>query len=117
MNSGIRTMFNLRRFGNDPISDLRKDLKIPSILEIKKYVVFKAAWACRAKFLSYESSGPMTRRRSKRKLPLPDETGWRGKMVSTILYKAWNDLPCLVKSCNVAEKVKYLLKREIFALV
>ena len=114
MNSGIRAMFSLRRFGNDPISDLRKDLKIPSIFEIKKYVVFKAAWASRAKFLSYEASGPMTRSRSKKNIPLPDEKGWRGKMVSTILFKTWNELSCVVKSCNVEEKVKYLLKREIF---
>ena len=114
MNSGIRAMFCLRRFGNDPISDLRQDLKIPSILEIKKYVVYKAAWACRDRFLSYESSGPMTRSRSKLNIPLPDEKGWRGKMVSTILFKAWKELSCVVKSCNVEEKVKYLLKREIF---
>ena len=104
----------LRRFGNDPIGDLRKDLKIPTILEIKKYVVYKAAWASRDKFLSYESSGPMTRSRSKMNIPLPDEKGWRGKMVSTILFKAWNELSCVVKSCNIEEKVRYLLKREIF---
>ena len=114
MNSGIRAMFGLRRFGNDPIGDLRKDLKIPTILEITKYVVHKAAWASRDKFLSYESRGPMTRNRSKMNLPLPDEKGWRGKMVSTILFKAWNELSCVVKSCNIEEKVKYLLKREIF---
>ena len=114
MNSGIRAMFNLRRFGNDSIIDLRQDLKIPRILEIKKYVVYKVAWDCRDKFLSYESSGPMTRSRSKMNIPLPDEKGWRGKMVSTILFKAWNELSCVVKSCNVEEKVKYLLKREIF---
>ena len=41
MNSGIRAMFGLRRFGNDPIGDLRQDLKIPTILEIKKDVVTK----------------------------------------------------------------------------
>ena len=114
MNSGIRAMFGLRRFGNDPISDLRNDLKIPSIFEIKKYVVFKAAWASRDKFLSYESRGPTTRSGSKMNLPLPDEKGWRGKMVSTILFKAWNELSCVVKSCNIEEKVKYLLKQEIF---
>ena len=114
MNSGIRAMFGLRRFGNDPIGDLRKDLKIPTILEIKKYVVHKAAWASRDKFLSYESRGPVTRGRSKMNLPLPDEKGWRGKMVSTILFKAWNELSCVVKSCNIEEKVKYLLKQEIF---
>ena len=73
MNSGIRAMFGLRRFGNDPIGDLRKDLKIPTILEITKYVVQKAVWASRDKFLSYESRGPMTRNRSKMNLPLPDE--------------------------------------------
>ena len=73
MNIGIRAMLSLRRFGNDRISDLRKDLKIPSIVEIKKYVDFKAAWACHAKFLSYESSGPITKSRSKRNVPLPDE--------------------------------------------
>ena len=33
MNSGVRAMFNLRRFGNDPVNHLRKNLKIPSILE------------------------------------------------------------------------------------
>ena len=114
MNSGIRAMFSLRRFGKYPISDLRQDLKIPSILEIKKYVVYKAAWACRDKFLSYESSAPMTRSRSKLNIPLPDEKGWRGKMVSTILFKAWNELSCVVKSYNVEEKAKYLLKSEIF---
>ena len=114
MNCGIRAMFGLRRRWNDPISDLRQDIKIPSILEIKKYVVYKAAWASRDKFLSYESSGPMTRSRSKMNIPLPDEKGWRGKMVSTILFKAWNELSCVIKSCNIEEKVKYLLKREIF---
>ena len=114
MNSGIRAMFNLRRFGNDSISDLRRDLMIPSILEIKNYVIYKAAWACRDKFLSYESSGPLTRSRSKLNVPLPDEKGWRGKMVSTILFKAWNELSCVVKSCIREEKVKFLLKSEIF---
>ena len=88
MSSGIRAMFSLRRIGNDPISDLRQHFKIPSILEMKKYVVYKAAWASRAKILSYQSSGPMTRSRSKLNIPLPDEKGWRGKMVSTILFKA-----------------------------
>ena len=114
MNSGIRAMFNLRRFGHESISDLRRDLMIPSILEIKNYVIYKAAWACRDKFLYYESSGPMTRSRSKLNVPLPDEKGWRGKMVSTILFQAWNELSSVVKSCNVEEKVENLLKLEIF---
>ena len=86
MNSGIRAIFGLRRFGIDPIGDHRQDLKIPTILEIKKYVVHKAAWASRDKFLSYKSRGPTTRSRSKMNIPLPDEKGWRGKMVSTILF-------------------------------
>ena len=107
MNSGIRAMFNLRRFGNVSISDLKRDLMIPSIVEIKNYVIYKAAWACRDKFLSYESSGPLTRSRSKLNVPLPDEKGWRGKMVSTILFKAWNELSCVVKSCIREEKVNF----------
>ena len=114
MNSGIRAMFNLRRFGNVSISVLRRDLMIPSIVEIKNYVIYKAAWSCRDKFLSYESSGPLTRSRSKLNVPLPDEKGWRGKMVSTILYKAWNELSCVVKSCVSEEKAKFLLKSELF---
>ena len=64
--------------------------------------------------MSYESSGPMTRSRSKLNVPLPDEKGSRGKMVSTILFKAWNELSFVAKSCIIEEKVKSLLKSEMF---
>ena len=114
MNSGIRAVLGLRRFGYAGISNLRKKLQIPSISEISTYVVSKAAWERRQTFQSEEPSGPMTRSRSKMNLPQKDERGWNGKITSTVLTKAWNSLSLELKTCNSIEQLKKKLKLNIF---
>ena len=114
MNSGIRAVLNLRKFGKVSLSNLRKKLRIPSIFEISESIVQKAAWVNRVKFLSQESSGPETRNRSKKNIPLPDERSWNGKLSCTMVVKAWNDLPLETKMCNDPIRAKYLIKRDNF---
>ena len=113
MNSGIRAVFGLRRFGHDGISNLRKSLKIPSIFEISEFVVRKAAWEKRGFFLKEETAGPVTRSRSKMNIPLRDERGWSGKLSSSVLARAWNDLSVGMKTCTNALQLKFLLKKNI----
>ena len=90
LNSGIRAVFSLPRYGKQPMTDLRSKLRIPSISEIIDYIILKAAWANKDVFLKEEHIGPMTRNRARLNLPLQSSSGWNGKMVKNILVKGWN---------------------------
>lgn len=114
MNSSIRAVYNIERFSKDSISALRRRLKIPDIDEIKNYIIQKAAWNQRDKFLNHEFRGLTTRSKKRSELPLPDERGWLGKMVKTILLKAWRDLPSELKLCKLVSSAKEILKRTNF---
>ena len=114
MNSGIRAVMALRRFGYAGVSNLRKTLQIPSISEISTYVVSKAGWERRHTFQNEEPSGTITRSRTKMNLPQKDERGWNGKITSTVLTKAWNSLSQELKMCVSIQQLKKKLKQNTF---
>ena len=115
MKAGIRAVIGLRRFGYAGVSNLRMKLQNPSISEISTYVISKAAWERRSTFQNEEPSGPMTRSRAKMNLPQKDERGWKGKMTSTVLTKAWNSLSLELKTCISIQQLKKKLKQNIFS--
>lgn len=65
MNAGIRLVFGLRRIDQVGIDNIRKSIQIPTIYEISKFVVNKAAWKRRTTFLSKDPMRPVTISRSK----------------------------------------------------
>ena len=115
MNSGIRAILSLPRFGLVQISELRRKLKIPSVDEISKFISFKAAWSLRESFNKVVIGGPRTRSRSQGNIPLPNESGWNGKRVSTMLIKVWNELPLALKNETNSHSLKRSLKKIIFS--
>ena len=100
-NSAIRAILGLPRYGHYPISDLRKKLRIPSVIDLRDRLLNIAAWK---KFCSKSDSssmnGPITRAKSEGKVIHPIQKGFRGQMIDTKLDLAWNSLPKSIKEEN-----------------
>ncbi len=111
MNFGVRAIFNLPRYGKQPLRALRVKLKIPSISEVTKLVITKEAWKKRKESVVSEYAGPKTRNRSNLKLPVLDKKGWSGSSLKAVLVSAWNDLPLSLKMSESPSFVKHELKK------
>jgi len=112
-NAGIRSIFNLPKKGYVPITTLRARLKIPSIGEIKDYILFFEAWKRRSEYLG-PVQGAVTRGRANLNVPLPNKKGIAGKLLSTILCDYWNRLSRDIKTESKINKAKALIKRLSF---
>ena len=112
-NSGIRAIFKLPKKGYAPISDLCARAKLPTIYQIKDYILHLEAWRRRLSF-NTEFEGPTTRGRANFMVPHPNMKGMAGKLLSNILIKYWNDLPLAVKFENCQKKAKIAIRKLIF---
>ena len=54
--------------------------------------------------------GPMTRGKTNRKFPLPDQKGHHGKIIDNALVGFWNALPLEIKNVENAVKAKLSIK-------
>ena len=112
-NSGIRSIVGLPRKGYAPISDLCARLKLPTVYQIKDYLLLLEAWKRRSSFC-IKVEGATTRGRAKLNVPLPNKKGVFGNLLSNILCDHWNTLPldvkleqCPVKAKNSIRKLAY----------
>ena len=112
-NSGIRAIFNLPKKGYAPISELRSMLNIPSVEQIKDYILQKEAWKRRSNFI-VPTEGPITRGRAKLNVPLPNKKGWEGKRLTTILCDYWNSLPLDTKTEDNQTRATRAIKKTCF---
>jgi len=108
-NAGVRAVCRLPRRGQAPISLLREKLKIPSVEELRRRILWTEAWKRRPKSATEE--GPSTRGRTAGNVPVPDLRGWNGKRIETLAIAAWNELPTEVKNERDRKKAKILIKR------
>ena len=90
MNSGIRAISGIARFGFENITNLSHKLQIPEIVEIRDYVCQKAAWFRRCYFRSKIPEEPKTRSQTLKRIPLEDSRGWLGKSLNSTLTPFWN---------------------------
>ena len=60
MNSGIRDIYGIARYGYECVTNLSCKLKIPGIVDIRKYVCQKAVWDRRSYFKSNIADVPET---------------------------------------------------------
>ena len=112
MNAGIRSIVGLPRYGHAEITALRHKLNLPSIIALKDRIVAVAAWSRFAETtLEQEFCGPTTRARKNRNLPLTDQRGHAGKISTSFLVKAWNELPLSVKNLRSKNTVKSHIKK------
>ena len=114
INSGIRAIYGIARFGYESISILRRKVKIPGIEDIRKFVCLKAAWDKRSHFKSKFPAETKTRRQSLKQIPPVDSRGWLGKCLTNTLTPYWNELPIEAKDCEDGIKIKSILKSHIF---
>ena len=114
LNSVIKAIYGIARFGYEDISYLRHKLHIPGIVEIRNYVCQKAAWARRCYFRSKFPDEPKTRSQSLKRIPLEDSRGWLGKSLNCTLTPFWNELPLAAKECRDSLKLTCLLKKRVF---
>mgnify|MGYP007071433206 FL=1 len=112
MNAGIRSIVGLPRYGHAEITALRQKLNLPSIIALKDRIIAVAAWFRFAETtLEQEFCGPTTRARKNRNLPLTDQHGHAGKISTSFLVKAWNELPLSVKNLRSKNTVKSHIKK------
>jgi len=97
-NAGLRAVWGLPKYGYVDISDIRRQLNIPSVEMIVERKLMEKAWKTFASF-DFEASmhGPTTRSKTTHNLPHPNQIGQHGKTSTAILTKAWNRLPFEVK--------------------
>ena len=114
MNSGIRAIYGIARFGYEDISNLSRKLHIPGIVEIRNYVCQKAAWLRRSYFRTKIPDVPRTRSQTLKRIPLEDSRGWLGKSLNCTLTPFWNELPLAAKECEDSLKLTCLLKKHVY---
>ena len=93
LNQGIRAVCSLPRFGKIDLERYRKDVQIPSIMEIKEKILLTEAWKRRSFFYDQIQTGPVTRNRSRVNIPNKLLSGHQGKMTNNLLTSYWNKLP------------------------
>jgi len=99
MNAGVRAIYNLPRYGYVEASVLRSKLMLPSVETIKSRILSIEAWKRFSKNNDMVlSSGPTTRGRKNKKMPLPDLKGHKGKLFGNLLVSFWNKLPLDIKN-------------------
>jgi len=113
LNSGIRAIFNIPKFGYAPLSELRNKLRLPSIHNIRDKILMMHAWRIRDQF-SIKTEGPTTRSRAKGNLPQPDQKGILGTLTSTLTICAWNKAPLSVKLAPNAASAKREIKKLLY---
>ena len=112
-NSGIRSIYGLPRKGYAPISELCARLKLPTIHQIKDYILLHEAWKRRKSFYT-QFEGATTRGRAKLNVPLPNQKGVFGSFLSNILSHHWNNLPLEVKLEQSPVKAKNAIRKLAF---
>jgi len=110
-NAGVRAVCRLPKKGQAPLSSLREQLKIPSIEDLRRRVLWTEAWKRRPKIAIVE--GPTTRGRAAGNVPVPDMRGWNGKRIQVLATAAWNDLPEELKIETDRNRAKKLIKRSV----
>ena len=114
MNSGVRAIYGIARYGYENMTNLSQKLKIPGIAEIRSYVCLKAAWHRRCYFKSKLPEVPKTRSQALKRLPLADSRGWMGKCLNSTLTPFWNELPMAAKECDDSYKLTCMLKKHVY---
>ena len=74
----------------------------------------KAAWLQKESFLKQDYNCPTTRNRAKLIVPLEHMNSWNGKMVKSMLVKAWNKLPIELKNTEKLLNFQLRLKEFLF---
>ena len=111
MNAGVRAIFGLPRYGHVEISALRSKFKIPSINSIRSRIMSFESWKrFSAREQETNAPGPMTRGKTNRKFPLPDQKGHHGKIIDNALVGFWNALPLEIKNVGNAVNAKLSIK-------
>jgi len=112
MNAGIRAVVGIPRYGYAEVSSIRKKLNLPSVTDIKNRITSVAAWKKFSSSVHADNlSGPLTRARNNRNIPLPDLRGHRGKITVSALTSAWNNLPLTTKNLKTLNSLKFNVKK------
>jgi len=112
MNAGVRAIVGLPHYGHFNISILRSKLNLPSIHSIRSRIMSIEAWKRFSKVeLEKEVKGPITRGRTNRNIPLPDQKGHHGKLTDNMLIGTWNTLPLEIKNEENGNKAKKSIKK------
>ena len=108
-NTCVRGVVGLPRYGQAPLTKIKKDLRIPSVRQLRLRTLQMAAWKGRSAFTS-TSSGPITRARAKGNVPHPS---LKGNPLSATLARQWNLLPMDIRNNDnvktVSRKLSNLL--------
>ena len=113
-NSAIRAVVGLPRYGKTSITSVRKNLCIPSVINLRDRRLYESAWLLYANNLPVTVSGPLTRAKKNLILPHPIQKGFNGRMVSTKLTLAWNNLPLFIKQDTCRNSAFSKIKKFVY---
>jgi len=113
-NSAIRAVVGLPRYGKTSITSVRKNLCIPSVINLRDRRLYESAWLLYANNLPVTASGPLTRAKKNLILPHPIQKGFNGRMVSTKLTLAWNKLPLFIKQDTCRNSAFSKIKKFVY---
>jgi len=114
-NAAIRAVLGLPRFGKIPINDLRTQLKIPSVLNIRDRVLNEYAWKRNSQVVANKVIVRNTRSTASGKIIHPVQKGLRGHMIATKADLAWNSLPIETKFELQQPRAFAQIKKSIYA--
>lgn len=110
VNSAVRAVVGLPKWGQVPVSMWRERLGISSVKTISDRVLAMEAWK-RNSSRPMLTEGPQTRGRKEGKFPLPDLRGPLSKCIENLAKVMWNELPTDIRSEQNKEKMKKKVKQ------
>jgi len=111
-NSGIRAVWGLPKYGYADITNIRAQLKIPSVETIMEQKLLEAAWKAFSSSTQDKDfhQGPLTRSKKLLQLRHPIQHGHLGKTSTSIITNAWNRMPYNIKTESVFKVAKSKIK-------
>ena len=111
MNSAVRAVARLPRFGIAPVAEVRRNLEIPTIVDIKNEVLAFEAWKRRDVF--FEEAFNTNRRYPSRSndLKTPIRLPQKYESIDTVLRRQWNSMPIDLRYNESESLVKEMIRK------
>lgn len=110
-NAGIRAVISAKRYGHIPLTEIRKELDIPSVKDLVQRAMCYEAWKNRNHFRQISDASRDTRAKSSGNVIIKNAKSWNRQTTFLKLSEAWNLLPKNLKDSESDGHVKSSLKK------
>ena len=114
-NSAVRAVLGLPKKGKVDLDGGRKELRIPTVEQLRRYYECMNAWENRETLIGEAMSGRDTRRKGKGEVQTPDQRGQKQHLTGVRAALTWNSLPEAIRTAEDKGTAKRLIKKYVYA--